>query len=822
MDKQIGNYKIEGLVGQGSMGKVFLGRHPILGNEVAIKVLSEDFSSYPELVKRFRREARAIAAIRHAAIVKALDFGDLPDGRSYYVMELLKGQSLQAYMRARGPLPLDEATAIFLPLSEALGVCHAAGFIHRDIKPENVFLTNAEDGSVFPKIIDFGIAKLKHPDGPGDSVVTRLDAVMGTPLYMAPEQGPGIKEDVGPWSDVYSLGATLFHMLAYRPPFYSESPMELIIMHTHRERPGITEIRQDLPEDLDRVIKKAMAVQPSERYQSMAEFSAAYTGAVDVDDSVIAPGALADLAALEGLEGDALEAAIGGKTVVDTGPMLIEKTEEAPADSKASVESEAKDSDEESGIEPAEPSVIVESGLTPAEVEEDRSLMEPDAGDSGGNTGEVEGAKSGVSSTDWDSAAEFIMDAQVAPEIEDEIEQLEKKKRKILFFGLFGFIGAILAAAAIWFFWFYEKVRPIPETPVELSMISSGDSHTCGIEKGTGRVLCWGRNNYGQLGTGSRKNHHKASYTKDLKEVSFVSAGGRHTCVVGKGGDVWCWGKNTMGQLGDGTIEDRQVPVQVLGIQDAVSVHAGAEHTCALRSGGEVMCWGWNKYGQLGDGSENRMSKKPVDVIVGKRLAKLTPGGFHNCGIVKDGGAVCWGRNDEGQLGLGDDANRRKPEALSLEEKVVFISAGGAHTCVVLEGERAACWGRNASGQVGSRRGEMKHIKPVGVVGMENLKSISAGGDYLGGFTCVVDGESKVICWGSNLYGQVGGQDVKNYIEPNPVEGLTDIAAVETGAMHSCALDIRGTAWCWGRNIDGQLGSGGTEDSEKPVVITRN
>ena len=196
--KQVGNYKATAMIGRGSMGEVYKAKHPILDREVAIKVLSEDLSAYPELVSRFRREARAIAHIKHPAIVQAFDFGALEDGRCYYVMEFLTGAPLSAHIHGRGPLTAEETADIALPLMEGLGAAHEAGFIHRDIKPDNIYIIKTEEGKFFPKIIDFGIAKLKNPDEGGDSVVTRIDAVMGTPLYMSPEQAPGASEPVGP------------------------------------------------------------------------------------------------------------------------------------------------------------------------------------------------------------------------------------------------------------------------------------------------------------------------------------------------------------------------------------------------------------------------------------------------------------------------------------------------------------------------------------------------------------------------------------------------------------------------------------------------
>jgi serine/threonine protein kinase/alpha-tubulin suppressor-like RCC1 family protein len=871
LDKRIGNYRVKKVLGKGSMGEVYLAVHPVMGHEVAIKILAEDFSSYPELVSRFRREARAVAAVKHSAIVRAFDFGDLDDGRSYYVMELLKGKSLQAYMTARGPLPTEECSAIILPLMEALGVCHTAGFIHRDIKPENVFLTTDEEGSLHPKIIDFGIAKLKHPDGEGDSVVTRMDAVLGTPLYMAPEQGPGLKSDVGPWSDVYSLAATLFQMFAGKPPFYSDSPMELMIMQTHRERPSLSEIREDVPEALSEVIRKAMAIQPTDRFQSMEEFATAYKNALDLDTGqfpAMAPGPLSELSKLDGLEGQALEEALGGKTLVDHGPLeeASVETNQPPVGrdlsageleainkslaSAASADPAARDrasaagdvsiSERSKGAEsphalegdaaseqgekaaPASPvgAKQEESGEGNSHgSNEQRGASEADdSSDVGASSESGSPARTGTESW-WRSAKELVMDAGVSPEVE---LAAARRKKKITLFA----VGAVvLVAAAIGAYAAFFRSSPPPASPAHFLEVTSSSSHTCAIQKGDGSLWCWGRNDYGQLGIGNTKNQKRPQRVERPKEVVSVSAGGRHTCAVSSDGSVWCWGKNKTGQLGDGTVTPKKRPTRVKGLERVKSVHAGAEHTCALIEDGSVSCWGWNAFGQAGDGSDSRMHKEPATVKGLSAATTLTAGGFHNCAILKSGSIVCWGRNDEGQLGAGHREDKSTPVAVDMEElggeRFALLSAGGAHTCGIDTGGRGYCWGRNASGQLGDGTTESRS-RPVGVEGSSTYVDISAGGGYLGGFTCAVEKKGAVSCWGNNLYGQLGtGDDSNQSPKPLRLKGLGETTKIEAGGLHACAVDEPGVTHCWGRNNDGQLGLGVSDDRERPGLVKK-
>ncbi len=189
--EMIGEYRVISKLGEGGFGTVYRAEHPVIGKSVAVKVLSEQLSSSPEMVSRFIAEARAANQIRSRHIIDIFAFGALPDGRQYFVMELLDGVTLEDHLRAKGQLDPAEAVSILRGVARALDAAHAAGIVHRDLKPENVFLVNEEDGMVIPKLLDFGIAKLMGDTAGGHR--TRTGVPMGTPYYMSPEQCQGDK-----------------------------------------------------------------------------------------------------------------------------------------------------------------------------------------------------------------------------------------------------------------------------------------------------------------------------------------------------------------------------------------------------------------------------------------------------------------------------------------------------------------------------------------------------------------------------------------------------------------------------------------------------
>ncbi|HVK70647.1 MAG TPA: serine/threonine-protein kinase, partial [Polyangium sp.] len=266
----VGEYRIDRKIGGGTFGDVYAGEHPLIGKKVAVKVLNRRFASDPETVSRFIAEARAVNKIRHRNIIDIFSFNTLPGGRHYFVMEYVEGQTLATLLQQKHRLPLSTALQIAQGVASALDAAHEAGITHRDLKPENVFLAAERDGSHFPKLLDFGIAKLMDEDV---AHKTGSGVLLGTPLYMSPEQARGKKVD--PRSDIYSLGVMIHEMLTGSVPFAGDSAMDVVLKHDTEPPPAMTSICPDLPPALDAPVLVMLEKRPRNRPASAGEAVAA-------------------------------------------------------------------------------------------------------------------------------------------------------------------------------------------------------------------------------------------------------------------------------------------------------------------------------------------------------------------------------------------------------------------------------------------------------------------------------------------------------------------------------------------------------------------
>jgi serine/threonine-protein kinase len=257
-----GEYVIERKIGEGGMGAVYGARHPVIGKRAAIKVIKRDLSASREGVDRFVREAQAVNTIGHPNIVDVFGFGTLPDGRSFFVMEWLEGEALRDRMTR--PLAFGQALEVLESIATALRAAHEAGVVHRDLKPDNVYLARAK-GSPAPrvKLLDFGLAKLSGTSGEARVDHTRTGIVMGTPLYLSPEQAKGVKIDFA--TDVYSLGVIAYEMAAGAVPFTAESAVEIMAAHISTPAAPLHDYAPWVPPAFEQLVHRMLAKEPRAR-----------------------------------------------------------------------------------------------------------------------------------------------------------------------------------------------------------------------------------------------------------------------------------------------------------------------------------------------------------------------------------------------------------------------------------------------------------------------------------------------------------------------------------------------------------------------------
>jgi serine/threonine-protein kinase len=267
----LGPYTIVKRLGAGAMGEVYQARHRHMGRDAAIKVLRAELTEDSEVVDRFFTEARATATVRHPGIVEIFDCDVHRSGRAYIVMEYLAGVDLARRLQDVRSFANDwpALRAIARQVAGALGAAHEAGIVHRDLKPGNIFLVGA---APTVKIVDFGIAKLLNRGG-GEHSLTQTGHILGTPLYMSPEQAKGAKT-IDHRTDIYALGCVLFEMITGKPPFVRKGAAEVLVAHLHDPPPLASSLEPGVPAELEALVASMLAKNPDERPRSMADVAA--------------------------------------------------------------------------------------------------------------------------------------------------------------------------------------------------------------------------------------------------------------------------------------------------------------------------------------------------------------------------------------------------------------------------------------------------------------------------------------------------------------------------------------------------------------------
>ena len=393
--------------------------------------------------------------------------------------------------------------------------------------------------------------------------------------------------------------------------------------------------------------------------------------------------------------------------------------------------------------------------------------------------------------------------------------------------------------------------------------IVTGSAYSCVIFQGGG-VKCWGQNNYGQLGVGDSINRGN-SLNQMGSNLPFVNlgagkgaksmaAGSSHTCAILNDDSLKCWGWGAWGQVGDGNVNNPTTPVSVnLGTDGdnnpytVKAVAAGYIHTCAIRNDGLVMCWGSDTYGEGGYDdiwARNFPTRGTVNLGTGRTATAIALGDRHSCALLDNGSVVCWGRADQGALGVGDSGHsncgteqnqrpcRAAPTAVNLgsytsgentlNHTATAIAAGNAHTCAILNDASVKCWGNNGSGRLGVGDSTTRHVPTAvdfGNDGAEsNPQTYTAASLFLGkDHSCAIRTDNVLVCWGEAGRGALGYENSTDLNTPPTTRVLMQghyfgdfwtSTAVGAGDDHTCAILDNNAVQCWGNNAHSQLGQG--------------
>ena len=825
-----GRYAVQVSLGRGGMGEVFLAHDQLLQRRVAIKeIISGRESGLDSVaVERLIREARLAAGIQHPHVVAVHDL-IVEDNQTFIVMEYLDARSLAEMIRAQTCLDPITVATVGSQVAGALESAHRAGIIHRDVKPSNI-LIDAEGNA---KLADFGVAR-----GSADTSLTGTGMLIGSLAFMAPEVAKG--EPVGPAADIFSLGCTLFAATEGRAPFTDAADptnsLRTLVRLVSETAPPATHAGPLRPL-LARMLDPDPKGRPSagEVQRQLATISISPTTEIATPNSITAsptddattpqPNSSDQVGTMVGatrlvtnrstpdeyLEPDEPADPSSGDDPGDPHPVHVSDStftvqrmssqngiplQEARFATVITPSPPASDS-KESKPAPRAPHKDTVDGSSEVDPEQATLLRTPHREAAGPSISTLPATRP----TQSRSSEDLASSAASPPAVDTVQRRLGRSRTRGLLFGAATVIvvaaiagGAVMAQSGGGVPVAGPTLSPGPGTSAPITSgptasisavaagsaratLSAGGEHFCAITS-TGGVKCWGSNEYGQLGNGSKKSSSKPVGVVGLGSgVRALTSGTYHTCALTQAGGVKCWGTNIYGRLGNGSFAASSRPVDVVGLSSGVvQIASYAKFTCAVTSGGAVKCWGSNWSSSLGNRSSTDRSSKPVTVKGISGAKSVAVGYEHACAVIGGGEVKCWGSNSDGQLGDGSTDDSPAPvKVIGLVAPVVAVYSGGWNTCALTDSGSVQCWG----GMDGS----------PDVVDVPDLPSDVATLAMADGMGCVVAVAGGLTCNSS-----------ETFTEPlKVVPGVSSgVVEVTIGLGRTCARTDSGTVECWG------------------------
>jgi len=910
------DYELVRELGRGGTAVVYLARDRELGRDVAIKLIRPAYVQDEDAVARLVREARTVGRLQHPGIVMLLGTRRLGERGLALILQYVPGETLKGRIQRTGPLPFPEVERVLRDLGNALEYAHAHRIVHRDIKPENVYL---DEGSGIARLADFGLAR----GWDSDSGLTMPGTAIGTPTYMSPEQLEG--GEIDGRSDIFSLGLVGYEAITGEQPWAGESLYSLIHKQKHEDLPPIRERRQDTPDHLIRAIEGAIAKDPADRWPRVRDFLNSLAGKVPGDvratdrgrpvlssggaavaSTRLTKGQVASPASPEtgsGVEMHGRPPGQAGKPSRRTGatpnqgrrPRRLAKLLAAAGAAvlAALFLLQTPDGFIHSGMSSV---ASFASGLLgwDAEPTLPGSAAGNDTGLGGGAIppldpfGTRPPESAGGSPEGPPSSPGGLAPTGPAGSADGSLPGLDGLTGTGAGAPISGFValsgenqeataGALLpvpvAVRVV-----DEDQLGIPGVPVEFAVVSGGGvvNPPRGVTGPDGSVLVqW------QLGAAQGEQVIRArTETDDPMEITLAAtalapvpasaqifAGQGQEGITGElvpnplavrvldpagrpvpgvpvrfgvtsGGGTLDAEELLTGPAGTVTVRWRlgstpgsqSVLAEVEGLPPTSSISfvasarapalaitptvvVGGAHSCSLRGDGSLVCWGGNDQGQLGDGSRTGRIQITTPVPGGP-FAHAASGLTHVCALAPDGSARCWGANDHGQLGGGPGTGGGGAVPVAGGEAFRRITAGSAHSCALTSEGAAYCWGANDSGQLGDGSRTSRNA-PVRVSSNVSFREITAGWNH----TCALSAEGIAFCWGANGSGQLGSATTAASAAPGPVPGGHRFRMLAAGNAHTCGVTDQGQVLCWGMNSSGQLGDGTLEDRALPLAI---